>query len=40
VARYDTNGSLDKTFGISGQAASVVAPAAIAVQNDGKILAA
>jgi uncharacterized delta-60 repeat protein len=40
LARYNTDGSLDKGFGISGQAASVAAPAAIAVQSDGKILAA
>jgi uncharacterized delta-60 repeat protein len=40
LARYNTNGSLDKSFGISGQAASLAAPAAIAVQSDGKILAA
>lgn len=40
VARYNTNGSLDKSFGISGLAASIVAPSALAVQSDGKILAA
>jgi uncharacterized delta-60 repeat protein len=40
VARYNTNGSLDRGFGISGQAASVAPPSAIAVQSDGKILAA
>lgn len=40
VARYNADGSLDKSFGISGQAASVVAPSAIVVQSDGKILAA
>ena len=39
VARYNTNGSLDRTFGVSGQTASVVAPSAISVQSDGKILA-
>jgi uncharacterized delta-60 repeat protein len=40
LARYNKDGSVDKTFGISGQAASIAAPAAIAVQSDGKILAA
>jgi len=40
LARYNKDGSVDKSFGISGQAASVAAPAAIAVQSDGKILAA
>lgn len=40
VARYNTNGSLDRTFGVLGQAASIVAPSALAVQTDGKILAA
>jgi uncharacterized delta-60 repeat protein len=40
VARYNTDGSLDTTFGISGQAGSVVAPSAIAVQSNGKIVVA
>jgi uncharacterized delta-60 repeat protein len=40
VARYNTNGSLDKTFGIFGQAAAPAAPSAIAVQSDGRILTA
>jgi uncharacterized delta-60 repeat protein len=40
IARYNTDGSLDKSFGISGQAASTAPPSAIAVQSDGKILAA
>ena len=40
VTRYNTNGSLDKTFGIFGQAAATAAPSAIAVQSDGKILTA
>jgi uncharacterized delta-60 repeat protein len=35
ISRYDTNGSLDTSFGISGQAASVVAAGAIAVQTQG-----
>ena len=40
VTRYNTNGSLDKAFGIFGQAAATAAPSAIAVQSDGKILTA
>jgi uncharacterized delta-60 repeat protein len=40
LARYNTNGSLDKGFGISGEAASVALPSALAVQLDGKILVA
>lgn len=40
LARYNSNGSLDKSFGISGQAASVALPYAVAVQIDGKILVA
>jgi uncharacterized delta-60 repeat protein len=40
IARYTTNGSVDKTFGVSGQAASVASAAAIAVQSDGKIVVA
>jgi uncharacterized delta-60 repeat protein len=40
LARYNTDGSLDRSFGISGQAASTAPPSAIAVQSDGKILAA
>ena len=35
VARYNTNGSLDPSFGVSGRAASVVVAGAIAVQSDG-----
>jgi uncharacterized delta-60 repeat protein len=35
VTRYNTNGSLDISFGISGQAASVAVPSAIAVQTNG-----
>jgi len=38
VARYTTSGSLDTSFGIGGQAGSVVAPSAIAVQSNGKIV--
>jgi uncharacterized delta-60 repeat protein len=35
ISRYNTNGSLDTSFGISGQAASVVVAGAITVENDG-----
>jgi hypothetical protein len=37
LARYNDNGSVDKTFGIFGQAASIASPSASAVQSDGKI---
>jgi uncharacterized delta-60 repeat protein len=40
IARYNTNGKLDKTFGVSGQAACVDSAAAIAIQSDGKIVVA
>lgn len=40
LARYTSNGSLDKGFGISGEATSVALPYAVAVQSDGKILVA
>jgi uncharacterized delta-60 repeat protein len=40
IARYNANGSLDKTFGASGQAACVASAAALAIQSDGKILVA
>jgi len=40
IARYNTNGSLDKTFGISGQSACVASAAAIAIQSNGKIAVA
>ncbi|HXM20852.1 MAG TPA: hypothetical protein VN948_06275 [Terriglobales bacterium] len=40
IARYNTNGKLDKTFGISGQTACVDSAAAIAIQSDGKIVVA
>jgi uncharacterized delta-60 repeat protein len=40
LARYNTDGSLDKKFGISGQAASVALPSAVAVQSDGKVVVA
>jgi uncharacterized delta-60 repeat protein len=38
ISRYNANGSLDTSFGASGQAASVVAASAIAVQTDGVCL--
>jgi uncharacterized delta-60 repeat protein len=40
ITRYNTNGSLDKNFGVSGQAACVSAAAAIAIQSNGKIVVA
>jgi uncharacterized delta-60 repeat protein len=40
IARYNTNGSLDTNFGISGQAACVASAAAIAIQSNGKIVVA
>src|SRR5271167_3662806 len=40
IARYNTNGSLDETFGISGQAACVASATAIAIQSNGKIVVA
>jgi len=40
LARYNKDGSVDKTFGISGQVASIASPSALAVQSDGKIVAA
>ena len=40
IARYNTNGTLDTTFGVSGQAACVASAAAIAIQSNGKIVVA
>jgi len=40
ISRYNTNGSLDTNFGVSGQAACVASAAAIAVQSNGKIVVA
>jgi uncharacterized delta-60 repeat protein len=44
VARYNTNGSLDNTFGVAGIVITAVGDAsgagAIAIQDDGKIVAA
>lgn len=39
IARYNPNGSLDTSFGGTGQVASVVPISAITVQGDGMILA-
>jgi uncharacterized delta-60 repeat protein len=38
IARYNSNGSVDKTFGVSGQAACLASGSAIALQSDGKIV--
>jgi uncharacterized delta-60 repeat protein len=40
IARYNTDGSLDTTFGISGQAGCVASAAAVAIQGNGKIVVA
>jgi uncharacterized delta-60 repeat protein len=40
IARYNTNGSLDTTFGILGQSACVASAAAIGIQSNGKIVVA
>ncbi len=40
IARYNSNGSLDATFGVSGQASCVASAAAIAIQGNGKIVVA
>jgi uncharacterized delta-60 repeat protein len=40
VARYTANGVLDTSFGISGEAATVAADSAIALQSGGKIVIA
>jgi len=40
IARYNTNGSLDTNFGISGQSACVASAATIAIQSNGKIVVA
>jgi uncharacterized delta-60 repeat protein len=40
ISRYNSNGSIDTTFGAAGQAASVAAASAIAVQSNGKIVVA
>jgi uncharacterized delta-60 repeat protein len=40
IARYNTNGILDKTFGTSGRAACPASAAGIAIQSDGRIVVA
>jgi uncharacterized delta-60 repeat protein len=40
IARYNTDGSLDTTFGVSGQAGCVASAAAVAIQGNGKIVVA
>jgi uncharacterized delta-60 repeat protein len=40
IARYNTNGTLDTTFGIGGQAACVASAAALKIQSGGKIVVA
>jgi uncharacterized delta-60 repeat protein len=40
IARYNTNGSLDATFGVQGQASCVASAAAIEIQSNGKIVVA
>jgi uncharacterized delta-60 repeat protein len=38
IARYDSDGRIDKSFGMSGQAACLASASAIALQSDGKIV--
>jgi len=40
IARYNTNGTLDTSFAISGQAACVASAVGIALQGNGKIVVA
>ncbi len=40
ISRYNSNGTLDTTFGVSGQAACVASAAGIAIQSNGKIVVA
>ena len=40
ISRYNANGTLDTTFGVSGQASCVASAAAIALQSNGKIIVA
>jgi len=40
VSRYNSNGSLDTTFGAGGLAASVVSASAMALESNGKIVVA
>ena len=38
IARYNANGSPDKSFGVAGQTACLASASAIALQTDGKIV--
>lgn len=40
IARYKPNGSVDRSFGVAGQAACVASASAICVQPDGRIVVA
>ncbi|MGA2902451.1 MAG: hypothetical protein ABSD98_01360 [Candidatus Korobacteraceae bacterium] len=40
ITRYNTDGSLDTNFGVSGQSACVASAAAMAIQSNGKIVVA
>jgi uncharacterized delta-60 repeat protein len=40
ITRYNSNGTVDKTFGSSGTAASVASASALLLQGDGKIVVA
>jgi uncharacterized delta-60 repeat protein len=40
ITRYNSNGTLDTTFGAPGSAASVASASALLVQSDGKIVVA
>jgi uncharacterized delta-60 repeat protein len=40
LARYKPNGSVDRSFGVAGQAACVASASAVCVQPDGKIVVA
>src|SRR5579872_149662 len=40
ITRYNSNGSVDKTFGSSGTVASVASASALVLQSDGKIVIA
>ena len=40
ITRYNSNGTLDKTFGSSGSASSLASASALLLQSDGKIVVA
>ncbi len=40
ITRYNSNGTVDKTFGAAGMAASVASASALVLQSDGKIVVA